>query len=164
MASTRRVDLLRFELQMAEQAQRFGARVRELRVGHGWEQKDLVARMHELGDTAINTNQLSRYENGKGPMPRDGRQEIFASALKTTADDLRAGPPSKRKPKRSKDDGLMDALSKSSDLPDGVVAAFEALRLEMVATRTQLLAEIAKVQAAQEGQRSKRASGGRRSG
>ncbi len=47
---------------------------------------------------------------------------------------------------------LMSALPAKSpdDRLNAVMAAVEALRLEMVATRTQLLAEIAKVQAALE--------------
>lgn len=149
MASTTRSALLRFELQMAEQSRKFGHRARERREelrarDGGWEAKVVVARMQEHGDKAINTNQLSRYESGEGPMPREARQEAFAYALKTDVADLCAGPIAERKKPKSEKSPL-DALSQ----PDATAAAVDALRREIVATRTLLLAEIGKVQKAQ---------------
>lgn len=88
----------RFALQMAEQTRKFGQRLRERRREVGMQhQKDLVARMVKLGDKGINTNQLSRYENGEGPLPREQRMEWFAEALDTTTADLLAGPVAERR-------------------------------------------------------------------
>lgn len=80
---------------MAEQARKFGARIAELRHEKGWLGRELVARMAELGDDALNTNQLSRYENG-GAFPNEQRRERFATALDTTEGDLYAGPMAER--------------------------------------------------------------------
>lgn len=83
---------------MAQQARKFGARIAELREQRHWKQRDLVDKMADLGDDALNTNQLSRYENG-GAMPGEQRQEWFAEALATTVADLIEGPVAERKKK-----------------------------------------------------------------
>ena len=80
---------------MAEQARKFGGRIAELRNEKGWTGRQLVERMAELGDRSINTNQLSRYENG-GAMPGEQRQERFADALETDVADLVSGPLAER--------------------------------------------------------------------
>lgn len=91
MASTNRERVLRFELQMAEQARKLGGRLAELREGREWAQKDVVSAMAELGDDTLNTNQLSRYENGKA-FPGETRLERFATTFGVEACDLIAGP------------------------------------------------------------------------
>lgn len=95
VVATSRERAARFALQMAEQARKFGARIAELRDERQWKQRDLVAAMVERGDQALNTNQLSRYENG-GAMPGEQRQQWFADALGTSVADLHAGPMAER--------------------------------------------------------------------
>ena len=124
VVSTARERRARFALQMAQQAHKVGGRIAEIRVKQGLKQRDLVARMAELGDQALNTNQLSRYENG-GAMPNETRLSRFAEALETTVEDLHAGPIAERKPpKTSADgDGPLDQL--------GLAADFAAIRRQL---------------------------------
>jgi transcriptional regulator with XRE-family HTH domain len=97
VASTNAEIAARFALQMAEQTRKFGQRLTERRLEVGFKhQKDLVARMQELGDKGLNTNQLSRYESGEGPLPREQRLEWFAEALKTNTADLLSGAVAER--------------------------------------------------------------------
>lgn len=114
VVSTQRERAARFALQMAEQARKFGARIAELRDERGWKQRDLVAAMAALGDQAINTNQLSRYENG-GAMPGEQRQSWFAEALETTVADLHAGPLEER-PQSEETPDLMATLNGASEI------------------------------------------------
>jgi transcriptional regulator with XRE-family HTH domain len=153
--SKNRASLLRLATRMAEEAELIGGRMAELR-----EQLDLTQR--EVAEALPGSTQgsdVSRWETGKHRPAQETLPHI-AKILKTTVADLHLGPMAKRKPK--KDDDLMEALSKSSDLPDAVAAAVEALRLEVVATRTQLLAEVGKVQAALKAQPSTRSKAGQR--
>ena len=139
---------------MAEQSRKVGARIAELRSQRGWEQKHLVARMAELGDTAINTNQLSRYENG-GALPREKRLELFAEALDTTIADLQGGPAAERKAPADSPFDQLSAPASSADL-----ARVEQNLLGKIA---ELGAEVAKVQAALSAQRESGLQSGRRS-
>lgn len=160
MASTTRSALLRFELQMTEQSRKFGQRCKERRLELGvqnpgkWEQKHVVARLIAVGETAINTNQLSRYESGNGPYPREARQEAFAKALETTAEDLRLGPVAERGiagvPKREKGAGPLDAAAtrEQNALGEAVVE----LTKRVVALETALTSELGKVRKALEAQ------------
>lgn len=93
---------------MADQARKFGARIAELRNAKNWTGKRLVARMAELGDDSLNTNQLSRYENG-GAFPNEERRERFAEALGTDLGDLYAGPIDERQAAPA--ESPLDALS-----------------------------------------------------
>lgn len=112
---------------MAEQARKFGGRVREIRDERRWKQRDLVARMAELGDQALNTNQLSRYENG-GAMPSEQRQVWFAEALETTVADLHSGPLAERaEPTRAPD--VLASLE-----PDGARLARIEAKLDRIIT------------------------------
>lgn len=95
LVATKREREATFALQMATQARKFGARIAELRIEKRWKQRTLVEKMTALGDKSLNTNQLSRYENG-GAMPGEQRQAWFASALGTTVADLVAGPVEER--------------------------------------------------------------------
>jgi transcriptional regulator with XRE-family HTH domain len=140
MAMTTRSAVLSFQLQMSEQSRKFGHRVRERREElerdepGRWQAKHVVARMHDHGDLAINTNQLSRYESGNGPFPRENRQEAFAYALKTTAGDLIAGPLAERLNQEENVGDLMESLSDAqgqADLQQQVAEYFEALRAEL---------------------------------
>lgn len=142
---TTRSAVLRFELQMAEQSRKFGHRAKERREELErdepgmWQHKHVVARMHEHGDTAINTNQLSRYESGNGPMPRDGRQAAFAYALKTEVGDLIAGPLIER------------VVPTKADLSDALKAAEPDDRLSLVETKLNEALELLHAHIAQTG-------------
>lgn len=114
VAMTKREQAATFVLQMAEQARKFGEAVAEARAELGWKQKDLVTAMHKQGDHAINTNQVSRYESGKGPMPHEARQEAFAAALGVEVAELVAGPKSKRQ-KSPTPDPLATPLPEDAD-------------------------------------------------
>lgn len=152
VASTERVALARFALQMADQARKFGARVAELREKHEWKQRDLVARMNELGDQAINTNQLSRYENG-GAFPHEGRQTVFAEALETTVHDLMLGPEAERKAAQDGDLGKLSPGAGESEAVAGLRQEVADLRTLVAANQTKLLAELARLQTAQASER-----------
>lgn len=120
MASTSREQRARFALQMAEQARKFGARVAELRAERDWRQRDLAERMQDLGDKAINTSQISRYETGNGPLPEERRRQFFAGALETTEADLLLGPIEEREPVEptTPDNSPLDALSEQASESD----------------------------------------------
>lgn len=96
LVATNREGVARLALRMAAQARKFGARVAEIREDdRGWTQRQLAERMNDLGDRSINTNQVSRYENGH-TFPGERRQEVFAEALETTVADLLQGPLAER--------------------------------------------------------------------
>lgn len=124
---------------MAEQARKFGAAIAETRKDLHWEQKDLVAKMAELGDASLNTNQLSRYENG-GAFPRESRQLLFSKALGVEVADLVAGPKSERNSAK----GSRDQLNGSSGQSDAAEAILSKLD-EVLDQQAQLLAEISEV-------------------
>lgn len=122
---------------MADQARKFGARIAELRAEKRWKQRDLVEQMAELGDRSINTNQLSRYENG-GAMPGEQRQQWFADALETDLGDLIAGPISERKPKPQ---ATPDPLAIDGDRLDQIEAKLDAIRSQLAELRINLVVE-----------------------
>jgi transcriptional regulator with XRE-family HTH domain len=132
VVSTRREREARFALQMAEQARKFGARVAELRDEKRWKQRDLVAAMAALGDQSLNTNQLSRYENG-GAMPGEQRQSWFAEALETTVGDLHAGPLEERGAPEPTPD-VLGALS--AGVPPELQAQLDRIEETLVELRT----------------------------
>jgi transcriptional regulator with XRE-family HTH domain len=129
---------------MAEQARKFGARVAELRGKRGWKQRDLVAEMAKLGDLAINTNQLSRYEHG-GAMPGEDRQQWFADALETTVADLHAGPMADRTEPKA---GVLDALSSQNGAAE--IGELHRKLEQILDQQAELLATISEVRDEQE--------------
>lgn len=136
----------RFALQMAEQGRKFGEQLERLRKAAGFEfQKDLVARMHELGDTGLNTNQMSRYENGEGPMPRERRLDTFAKALGVTTTELRGE--CKDQPAEVPD--VMAELADDATEPTATTRELRLLREELVQMRSELTAAIETVRRGQ---------------
>ena len=98
MASTRRVDLLRFQLQVAQLKTNIGGRIQELRVERKrrdpkWTQ-DYLAR--EI-DPKLTGTQVSRWERGE-VRPSDRRLERLAEIFNVTVADLLAGPLDGRAP------------------------------------------------------------------
>jgi transcriptional regulator with XRE-family HTH domain len=133
MASTGRASLLRFELRMAEQAERFGAQLKALREERQWKQRDLVTQMADLGDQSLNTNQLSRYENG-GAFPNEVRMARFAEALGVDVADLIAPPVESNGP------DLLDALTEAEP------ASLKRLEDRVASLETTLLARLGAAQ------------------
>lgn len=133
-----------FALQMAAQSRKFGERLEERRLEIGLEhQKHLVARMHELGDTGLNTNQVSRYESGEGPMPRENRMELFATALETDVEDLLLGSVAERE--KRKDQPTPDPFATSGAETAGAEAKLD----ELLSGQAELLAELSEVRSEQ---------------
>jgi transcriptional regulator with XRE-family HTH domain len=123
---------------MAEEMERIGGRMKERREELGLKQREVAERIP--GKTE--SKDISRWENGRH-RPESDTLGLIAKALETDISDLYAGPLAGRKPASTT--SPLDALSKS-DLPAEVSEVVEALRVEMVAMRTQLLARIEKGQ------------------
>lgn len=156
--SARRAAQARFALQLAEQAHNVGERIRYEREKREWSKAELARQLPGV----VSGNDIYRWESGKH-MPRSDTLEGMAELFGISQADFHAGKPEKKKAKRRVEGkSPLDALSKS-DLPAEVSAAVDALRQELVETRIQLLAEIAKVQETQAAQQSPPGSAGSRS-
>jgi transcriptional regulator with XRE-family HTH domain len=123
---------------MARQARYLGEQLARLRGERDWKGKDVVAAMAELGDLSLNTNQLSRYENG-GAWPNEVRLGRFAEVFGVEVSELLV------KPKEPASDGATPAEESETA---------ESLRTEMAALRNELLGELGLVQDALAEQRS----------
>lgn len=86
-----RTERAAFALQMAEQAERVGGRISELRQERGWSKAEMARRMEGL----TSGNDVSRWEKGQH-LPRSDTLEAIASLLDTTVADLYAGPIAQR--------------------------------------------------------------------
>lgn len=138
--SKKRAALLRLTARMAEEAEKIGGRMAERRGELGLAQRQVAERM----PGSYQGSDISRWERGRH---RPESLAEIAEALETDVADLIQGPIAERE-KEKPEGSPLDALAAASDLPTEVADALEALRLEMVGMRTQLLAEIAKVQPA----------------
>lgn len=145
--------LARFRQQVERQLVHLGSAIQDARKAKKWSRARLAR------EIPVDPKTVERWETGKTGGAMESLS-VIAEALDTTTDDLLAAAASKGQPEKTAD--LMDALSKSSDVPAAIAEAVEALRLELVATRTQLLAEIAKVQVALEAPPSTQGKAGQR--
>lgn len=92
--SANRADSLRLELQMAEEAERIGGRMRERRLELGLTQREVADRIP--GSTE--GKDISRWEGGHH-RPVSDTLDAIATALETDVGDLYAGPVATRKSK-----------------------------------------------------------------
>lgn len=152
MPTTNRVALLRFALQMAELKKMIGGRMRELRLERQkldpkWTQ-DFVARQIE---PMLTGTQVSRWERGE-TKPGDDRLEKIAEVFTTTVSDLYAGPMADRKPEKKGDLSQLDGADPMAAIR-ALSEAVEKLRVDLAATRHELLSEIETVRQAPASQR-----------
>lgn len=142
--------LARFKQMAEEQLRNLGAAIEDARQEKKWSRSKLAR------EIPVEAKTVERWEKGQtgGAMESLGS---IAKALDTTTDNLLAAAAAKGRTAVEADLSPLDALSKSGDLPAAVSAAVDALRLELVATRTQLLARIERAQQETEALLSKQA-------
>ena len=167
MLKTKPLAARRFQLMALEHVEKRAQRIKQRREELRLTQEQVAERMQEAhsrrapGQEPDRTRgqMVSDWERAVND-PRGYKLELLAEALETTVAHLETDPPSEES-----EESPLDALSKKKGEEAStteVVAAVEALRLEMVATRTRLLAEIGKVQAALKARPSTGSKAGRR--
>jgi transcriptional regulator with XRE-family HTH domain len=122
---------------MAEQAERVGGRISELRQERGWSKAEMARRMEGL----TSGNDVSRWEKGQH-LPRSDTLEAIASLLDTTVADLYAGPAAERDDRGA----TPDLLSTLNGDPTERLARIEEVLERMEARQVEALAIVAGIQ------------------
>lgn len=133
--------LARFREMAEQQLVSLGAAIQAERERHGWSRSTLGKKI------PVEEKTVERWEKGMTGGAMDSLT-LIAEALETTTDDLLAAAATHGKPKPPEDGGdLMDALSGASR-ENALEAAVADLTKQVVALKTELSAEMGKVQKA----------------